>query len=120
MLYRLAPQTLAPYRHLTALGMQRRAARARFEALLRAAERYLAEGGDPRSLSPERVQQLGLLPLDWFGGAVFSAFSPFFNCRVVLGPAKPTGIAVGVEGSYDVLQPIFETYGADAGQIFFP
>ena len=31
MLYRLAPQTLAPYRHLTALGMQRRAARARFE-----------------------------------------------------------------------------------------
>ena len=120
ILYRLAPQTLAPYRHLTALGMQRRAARARFEALLRAAERYLAEGGDPRSLSPERVQQLGLLPLDWFGGAVFSALSPFFNCRVVLGPAKPTGIAVGVEGSYDVLQPIFETYGANAGQNLFP
>ena len=120
MLYRLAPQTLAPYRQLTALDMQRRAARARFEALLRGAERYLAEGGDPRSLSPERVQQLGLLPLDWFGGAVFSAFSPFFNCRVVLGPAKSMGIAVGVEGSYDVLQPIVETYGADAGQTFFP
>ena len=120
ILYRLAPQTLAPYRQLTALDMQRRAARARFEALLRGAERYLAEGGDPRSLSPERVQQLGLLPLDWFGGAVFSAFSPVFNCRVVLRPAKPTGISVGVEGSYDALQPIVESYGAEAGQTFFP
>jgi hypothetical protein len=46
---------------------------------------------------------------------VFSAFSPVFNCRVVLRLAKPTGISVGVEGSYDALQPIVESYGADAG-----
>ena len=70
-LYRVAPQTLAPYRHLTALEMQRRAARARFEALLLGAERYVNEGRDPASLSPQLAQKLGLLPEDWFGGALF-------------------------------------------------
>jgi len=86
-LYRVAPQTLAPYRQLTALDMQRRAARARFEALLLGAERYLAQGGDPASLSPKRAQELGLLPQDWFGGAGFSPIDAFFHCRVILGVA---------------------------------
>ena len=58
-LYRPTPQTLAPYRKLTALTMERRAARTRFDALLLAAKAYLDGGGDPASLSPERAQQLG-------------------------------------------------------------
>jgi hypothetical protein len=33
-IYRLTPQALAPYRQLTPLAMERRAARTRFEALL--------------------------------------------------------------------------------------
>ena len=51
-LYQLTPQTLVPYRNLTALAMEQRAEGARFEALLLGAERYLAAGGDPVSLSP--------------------------------------------------------------------
>jgi hypothetical protein len=121
-LYRLAPQTLAPYRNMTALEMQRRAALARFEALLLAAQRYLAKGGDPASLNPEQAQKLGLLPDDWFGGALFSTTntSSLFHSKLILEPSPPGGIAVGVEGWYDALEPIIRTYGADATRIYFP
>ena len=122
-LYRIAPQTLAPYSNLTALVMQRRMARARFEALLLSTQRYLAQGGDPVSLSPERAQHLGLLPQDWFGGAAFTATDAnphYFNFKVVLGPSQDGRIAVGIEGLYDTLQPIIGTYGIDASKIYFP
>jgi hypothetical protein len=121
-LYRLTPQTLAPYRKLTALAMEQRAERTRFEALLLAAERYLDGGGDLASLSPQRAQQLGLLAQGWFGGAFLSAgdSNPIFHSGLVLGPAEPEGIAVGIEGSYDTLEPIIRSYGADATRIYFP
>ena len=96
-LYQLSPQALAPYRNLTALAMEQRAARARLEALLLGAERYLDAGGDLASLSPEHAQQLGLLPQGWFGGAFLGAgdSNPIFHSGSVLGPAAPNGIAVG-------------------------
>ncbi len=122
-LYRIAPQTLAPYRNLTAIEMQRRMARARFDALLLGAERYLTQGGDPASLSPEHAQQLRLLPQGWFGGAAFTATNAnphYFRFKVVLGPSEAGGIAVGIEGWYDALEPIIRTYGADASRIYFP
>jgi len=122
-LYRIAPQTLVPYRNLTALEMQRRMARARFEALLLGAQRYLAQGGDPASLSPERAQELGLLPQDWFGGAVFTATNAnphYFHFKVVLGPSPGGLIAVGIEGGYDALEPLIGKYEADASRIYFP
>ncbi len=122
-LYPIATQTLAPYRNLTALEMQRRMARARFEALLLGAERYLAQGGDPVSLSPERAQQLGLLPQDWFGGAAFTetnANPHYFHFKVVLGPSQGSLIAVGIEGRYDTLEPTIRSYRANARQIYFP
>ncbi len=121
-LYRLSPQTLAPYRKLTALTMERRATRARFEALLLGAQRYLAKGGDPASLSPQRAQQLGLLPQGWFGGAFLSISdtNTIFNSDVMLGPAQPDEIAVGIEGWYDALEPVIRSYGADASRIYFP
>ena len=72
-LYRLTPQALAPYRKLTALAMEQRAARARFQALLLGGERYLDRGGDLASLTPQYAQQLGLLPDGWFGGTLAGA-----------------------------------------------
>ena len=122
-LYRIAPQTLVPYRNLTALEMQRRMARARFEALLLGAERYLVQGGDPASLSPQRAQKLGVFPRDWFGGGLFRDISPhpaYFHFKVVLGPSEDGRIAVGIEDSYEALEPLIELYGANAGQIYFP
>jgi hypothetical protein len=121
-LYQLTPQTLAPYRNLTALAMEQRAEGARFEALLLGAERYLAGGGDPISLSPGLAQKLGLLPQGWFGGTLLSTgdSNPIFHSDVLLSPAQPNGIAVGIEGRYDALEPIIRNYGVDASQTYFP
>ena len=121
-LYRLTPQVLAPYRKLTALAMERRAERARFEGLLLAAQRYLDGGGDLAALSPRRAEQLGLLPQGWFGGTFLGAgdSNPIFHSEVVLGPAEHDGIAVGVESEYDALQPVIRSYGADAAGVYFP
>jgi predicted GIY-YIG superfamily endonuclease len=121
-LYQLSPHALAPYRNLTALAMEQRAARARFEALLLGAERYLDAGGDLASLNPEHAQQLGLLPQGWFGGAFLGAAdsNPIFHSGSVLGPAAPNGIAVGIEGQPDALEPIIRSYGAYATRIYFP
>jgi hypothetical protein len=102
--------------------MEQRAEGARFEALLLGAERYLAGGGDPISLSPGLAQKLGLLPQGWFGGTLLSTgdSNPIFHSDVLLGPAQPNGIAVGIEGRYDALEPIIRNYGVDASQTYFP
>jgi hypothetical protein len=121
-LYQLSPQALAPYRNLTALAMEQRAERARFEALLIGAERYLNAGGSLASLSPQHAQQLALLLRGWFGGAFLDSgdSNPIFHSGIVLGAAASNGIAVGIEGQPDTLEPIIRSYGADATRIYFP
>jgi len=102
--------------------MEQRAARARFEALLLGGERYLGTGGDLASLSPLHAQQVGLLPQGWFGGAFLGTgdSNPIFHTGIVLSPAALNGIAVGIEGRYDALEPIIRSFGADATRIYFP
>ena len=75
-----------------------------------------------QSLSPEHAQELGLLPQGWFGGAFLGTAdsNPIFRSGTVLGDAAPNGIAVGIEGRYDALEPIIRSYGADATRIYFP
>jgi hypothetical protein len=123
-LYRIAPDALAPYRQLTALEMQRRAARARFAALLLGAERYLAQGGSPAGLTPQVLQTLGLVPLDWFGGAPFPSHdhigSPIFHIESILTVSKSSTVEIGIEGRLAALKPIIDGYGAQATAIYFP
>jgi hypothetical protein len=121
-LYRLTPLALAPYRKLTALAMEQRAGRSRFEALLLAGEHNLERGGDLASLTPRHAQQLGLLPDGWFGGTLAGTLNsnPIFHADLVLGPAERGRIAVGVEGSYDALEPVAMSHAADASQVYFP
>lgn len=120
-LYRLAPQTLAPYRDLSALGMQRRADRARFEALLRAGQRYMADGRDPAALTPQAVEALGMVPLDWFGGEPFPVASPnpIFHTGSMLR-WRYGEIVVGVEGGGTAFKALIARYGADATAVYFP
>jgi len=120
--YRVAPSTLAPSREVTALEMQQRAARARFAALLLAAQKYVAQSRDLSRLTPQAVQALGLAPLDWFGGAPFPADSgnPVFHTGSILGPWPGGAVAVGVVGSYAALKPIADRYGSYASAIYLP
>ena len=123
-LYRIRPQMLAPYRHLRALEMQRHAARARFDALLIGAERYLSQGRNPAELTPQVVQSLGLVPLDWFGGEPFPSHdhvgNPIFHLESILSESKGDAIEVGIEGSYEALKPTIDRYSAEASAIYFP
>jgi hypothetical protein len=120
-LYRLPPQTLAPYRQLTGLEMQQRAARVRFDALLLGAERYLSQGRSPAELSPQALQAFGLVPLDWFGGEPFpSRGHPIFHADSILRSLKNNAIEVGIEGSYAALNPTIDRYSAATSAIYFP
>jgi hypothetical protein len=123
-LYRIPSQILAPYRHLTALEMQQRATRARFETLLLAAQQYLAQGRDPANLTPQAVQTLGLVPLDWFGGEPFPSSDhggyPIFHADSILAVSSSNTIEVGIEGDYAALKPTIDRYSAQASAIYFP
>jgi hypothetical protein len=123
-LYRLAPQTLAPYQDLTVIEMQQRATRARFDALLIGAERYLSQGRNPAELTPQVVQALGLVPLDWFGGEPFPSHdhvgNPIFHLESILSGSRANAIEVGIEGGYAALKPTIDRYSAQASAIYFP
>jgi hypothetical protein len=101
--------------------MQRRYTRTRFEVLLGAAENYLAGGGDLATLDSHKAQVLRTAP-QWFGGSGFPAISPnkMFQVQWALGQWHPGLVAVGVEGSYEALQPLITHYGPDSTGIYFP
>lgn len=120
-LYRLASDRLAPYLKVTALEMQQRYARARFEALLGAAEKYLAGGGDLSSLDAHKKEIVSTAPR-WFGGAAFPTLNPnrIFQVQWALGHLHPDRVAIGVEGTYEAVQPLIAQYGPDSAAIYFP
>ena len=120
-LYRLAPDLLAPYLKVTALEMQQRYARARFEALLGAAEKYLAGGGALSSLDAHKKEIVSTAPR-WFGGVAFPTLNPnrIFQVQWALGHLHPDRVAIGVEGTYEAVQPLIEQYGPASAAIYFP
>ena len=120
-LYRIAPERLAPYLDVTALEMQQRYARARFETLLGAAQKYLASGGSPTALDAHKEQVISTTPR-WFGGIGFPTLNPnkMFQVQWALGQYHPGRLAIGVEGSYEAVQPLIAQYGRDSTDIYFP
>jgi hypothetical protein len=104
--------------------MQRRAARARFDALLLGVERYLSQGRNPADLTPQVVQALDLVPLEWFGGEPFPSHdhvgNPIFHLESILRATKNNSIEIGLEGSFAALKPIIDRYAAQACAIYFP
>jgi hypothetical protein len=114
-IYRASPASLASYRDKTALEMERLDAETRFDTLIAAARKYLADGRDPASLTPLAVQKLGLLPPNWVNDPDVAT-----NNGLWLGPRDGGLIGVGVVGSYDALKPLIAKYRDDAVQIYFP
>ena len=114
-IYRVQPETLTPYRHLTALEMETRSDGERFDALVNAASRYLADGHDLAALEPALVQRLGLLPPGWVHYSKVLAFNALW-----VGPWKDRDVSIGITGSYAGLKPLIEKYRGDALRIYFP
>jgi hypothetical protein len=114
-LYRVQPANLAPYRNLTALEMETRADRERFDTLLAAANTYLATGHDLAALSPRTATRLGLIPPGWVRYDTVLAFNALW-----VGPWNRNGVSIGITGSYEALKPLIEKYRTDASRIYFP
>ena len=119
--YRIPPARLAAYLQVSAIEMQQRFARARFEVLLRAAQAYLAGGGTPEKLDSDKTQVLSDAPR-WFGGNAFPGVSPnpMFQVQWALGELHPGRVDIGVEGSAEALRPLIAQYGPDSTGIYFP
>ena len=62
LFYRIPPDALKAYRGLNAIDLEQRANRARFEALISATDRYLAEGGDAAKLDVPALRSLVCFP----------------------------------------------------------
>ena len=122
-IYHFTPADLAPWRDVTALEMERRSDAARFDALLVAAQKYLANGGKLDQLSPRNAESLGLLPAHSTNEAGVRTSNGLY-----LGPldnAYPgvldNGlIGVGVVGSIEALRPLIAKYHDNAARIYFP
>ena len=114
-LYRIRPALLAPFRDAQALVWERCDAEARFAAQMVAARNYLLAGQDPTLLSPLHALQLGFLPPRMVRDPDVRTDNGLY-----LGPWPGGGIAVGVVGSYEALQPLIAEYRVHARKVFFP
>jgi hypothetical protein len=114
-IYRTRRDALAPYRQLTALAMETRADRERFDTLVAAANRYLVTGHELAALSPSVANHLGLIPPGWVHYDKVLAFNALW-----IGPWKDDGVSIGITGSYTALKPLIQRYRGDASRIYFP
>lgn len=114
-LYRVNPTILARLRESSGLDWERCDAEARFAGEVVAAREYIFTGNDPALLSPLRAQQLGFLPPRWVKDRDVRTDNGLY-----LGPWPDGGIAIGVVGSYEALQPLIAKYRIHATKIFFP
>src|SRR4029077_20436627 len=93
-IYRGRPDALAPYRQLTALEMETRADRERFDTLVAAVERYLVTDHELAALNPNVANRLGLIPPGWVHYDKVLAFNALW-----IGPWKDNGVSIGITGS---------------------
>ncbi len=127
-IYRTDDAELAPWRNATALEMETRLDRARFAALVLAADAYVRAGHPPAALTPDEVKKLGLMPPGWIvvpkkieppwdsGGLNLPrhASDPRQLDDLWLGSDGQGRIEVGVTGWYPALRDVLAEYRSDA------
>ena len=127
-IYRAAPGLLAPWQSASALEMETRLDKARFAALVLAAESYLHDGHPTDGLTPAAVSALGLMPAGWI--VIPKKIEPPWNDGGLNLPRHPNDphqlgdlwlrvdeqgrIEVGVNGWYPALRTVLNDYRADA------
>ncbi len=113
-LYRVSSATLAPYRGLDWIRMEALADAQRFEALLIAAQAYLASGADPAGLSPSSAARMGHLPAAWL-----TLPSRGSDYRLYMRTESDGLITVGLMGTQEGLRPLIDRYGRYARRVQF-
>jgi hypothetical protein len=113
-LYSAAPATLAPYRALDWPRMEALADEQRFDALLIAAQAYLASGAGAPGLSLSSAAKLKLLPASWL--IVPSRGSDY---RLYMRTDSDGLITIGLMGTREGLRPLVDRYSVYARRIQF-
>jgi hypothetical protein len=111
-IYKIAPGSLAEYGKLPASYIEARANALRFDAILEATAKYLADGNDLSKLSPLELKRLDLLPHDWIVEPKYSDWET--------GPAPGGRVAIAIFGSYEGVKPLMERYRGVASEIDYP
>jgi hypothetical protein len=114
-IYKIPRDSFSAYAQLPAAQIEARANALRFDAILEAAEKYLAAGHDLAKLSPLELKRLDLLPRDWLVDAAPDAYKDW-----QIAPAPGGGVGIIIVGSYDGVRPLLERCRATATEIDYP
>ncbi len=114
-LYKIPRDSWAAYAALPPAQVEARANALRFDAILEAAEKYLAGKHDLSKLSPLELKRLDLLPHDWLIDAAPHAYKDW---EITAAPGGQ--ISIIIAGSYEGVRPLIERYRASASEIDYP
>jgi len=114
-IYKIPHDSFAAYAKLPAAQIEARANALRFDAIVEAAAKYLADGHDLSKLSPLELKRLDLLPRDWLVDAAPDAYKDW-----QIAPAPGGRVGIIVVGSYEGVRPLIERYRATASAIDYP
>jgi hypothetical protein len=114
-IYKIPGDSFSEYAKLPGAQVEARANALRFDAILEAAGKYLADGHDLSKLSALELKRLDLIPHDWLVDPTPHAY---FDWQV--GPAAGGGVGIIVIGSYEGVRPLIERYRTIASEIDYP
>jgi len=114
-IYKIPQDSFAAYAKLPPAQVEARADTLRFDAILEAAGKFLADGHDLSKLSPLELKRLDLLPHDWLVDASPDAYKDW---QITPAPGGQVGIII--VGSYEGVRPLIERYRAIASGIDYP
>ena len=114
-IYKIPRDSFAAYAKLSGAQLEARAKALRFDTILEAAGKYLADGHDLSKLSALELKRLDLIPGDWLVDAMPGAY---IDWQIVPAPGGQVGIII--VGSYEGVRPLIERYRAIASEIDYP
>jgi hypothetical protein len=124
LLYRIPRSLLIPYRAVGPERFERPRGMARYRELLQAARAYRSRSLPQKQLSRARAERLGLLPpvippVRASDGPLASPPRNWGEDGMLL-PWGDDGIAAGMSGVYDIVEPIMQKYQRCSQKIYFP
>jgi len=114
-IYKIPRDSFGSYAKLPAAQVEARADALRFDTILEAAGKYLADGHDLSKLSALELKRLDLIPRDWLVDAAPHAYTDW---QIVLAPGGQ--VAIVIVGTYEGVRPLMERYRAIASEIDYP
>jgi len=114
-LYKIPHDSFGAYAKLPPAQVEARADALRFDAILEAAGKFLADGHDLKKLSPLELKRLDLLPNDWLVDDTRDAYKDW-----QIAPASGSQVGIIIVGSYEGVGPLIKRYRGIASELDYP